>query len=123
MSYTRGTVERIRGDGAGGRPTVALVLFGRRSHSAIAAGELTVTFRLWTRPKVKVGGHYAEGPVTIEVDAIELVPFGTILLADARRSGSADIASLRAITAHAGPVHDDTLVYRVDFHMVGPSVA
>jgi hypothetical protein len=97
------------------------VLFGRRSHDAIAAGDLTVTFRRWTRPKVKVGGRYAEGPVTIEVDAIELVPFGIISRADARRSGSSDVEALRAITAHSGPVHDDTLVYRVDFHVVGPA--
>jgi hypothetical protein len=95
-----------------------MVLFGKRSHDALAAGTITVTFRLWTRPKVKVGGRYDEGPVTIEVDAMELVPFGTISLADARRSGSADIESLRSITAHAGPVHDDTLVYRIDFHIV-----
>ena len=54
----------------------------------------------------------------IEVDAMELVPFGSISLADARRSGSADIESLRTITAHAGPVYDDTLVYRIDFHVV-----
>ena len=97
------------------------MLFGKRSHDAVAAGQLTVTFRLWTRPKVKVGGRYAEGSVTIEVDEMELVPFGTISLADARRSGSKDIESLRAITAHAGPVYDDTLVYRIDFHVVDGS--
>ena len=93
-------------------------MFGKRSHDAVAAGELTVTFRLWTRPKVKVGGRYTEGPSTIEVDAIELVPFGSISLADARQSGSSDLEALRAITAHGGPVHDDTLVYRVNFHVV-----
>ena len=95
-------------------------MFGKRSHEAIAAGELTMTFRLWTRPKVKVGGLYREGHSTIEVDSIELVPFGSISLADARRAGSADLEALRAITAHAGAVHDDTLVYRVDFHLVNP---
>ena len=69
---------------------------------------------------MKVGGRYAEGLVTIEVDAIELDPFGSVSLAEARRSGSADIESLREITAHAGPVRDDTLVYRIDFHLVDP---
>ena len=97
------------------------MMFGKRSHDAIAAGELTATFRLWTRPKVRVGGQYVEGPATIEVDSIELVPFGSISVADARRAGSSDIESLRAITAHAGPVHDDTLVYRIDFHLVDPA--
>ena len=94
------------------------MMFGKRSHDAVANGELTITFRLWTRPKVKVGGRYMEGPVMIEVDSMELVPFGSISLGDARRSGSDDIESLRVITAHAGLVHDDTLVYRIDFHIV-----
>ena len=98
--------------------TVHLMMFGKRSHEAIATRALTMTFRLWTRPKVKVGGQYREGAAVIEVDSIELVPFGSISLADARRAGSSDIAALRAITAHAGAVHDDTLVYRIDFHLV-----
>ena len=98
--------------------TVHPMMFGKRSHEAVAAGALTMTFRLWTRPKVKVGGQYREGASTIEVDSIELVPFGSISLADARRAGSSDLEALREITAHAGAVHDDTLVYRIDFHLV-----
>jgi hypothetical protein len=35
-----------------------------------------------------------------------------------RQTGEADIESLRTRTAHAGPVHDDTLVYRIEFHVV-----
>ena len=35
---------------------------------------------------------------------MELVPFGTVTEAEARRSGYADREALRAITAHAGPV-------------------
>ena len=49
---------------------------------------------------------------------MELVPFGTVTEAEARRSGYDDREALRAITAHAGPVHDDTLVYRIEFHVV-----
>ncbi len=67
---------------------------------------------------MKAGGVYRSGPVTIEVDDIELVPFSSITDDDLRRTGEPDVETLRARTAHAGPVHDDTLVYRVEFHVV-----
>jgi hypothetical protein len=40
-------------------------------------------------------------------------------LADVRRSGERDRESLRQRAAHAGPIADDTLLYRVEFHLVG----
>jgi hypothetical protein len=73
---------------------------------------------LWSRPQAKVGGRYEVAGVTIEVDEMEMVPFGTVTEAEAKRSGYADREALRAITAHAGPVDDDTLVYRIEFHLV-----
>jgi hypothetical protein len=84
----------------------------------VAAGDVTVSIRLWRRPKVKVGGRYPVGPVQIEVDAIELVPFSMVTRSDVRRSGETDRESLRRRAAHAGPIDDDTLVYRIEFHVV-----
>ena len=84
----------------------------------VATGLITLTYRLWTRPKVKVGGQYSMGSARIEVDAIELVPFSSVTKADVRRCGEKDRDTLRARTAHAGQVHDDTLVYRIEFHVV-----
>ena len=84
----------------------------------VASGEITVSFRLWSRPKVKVGGRYLVGPVHIEIDSIELVPFSSVTGADVRRSGEMDREALRRRAAHAGPIDDDTLVYRVEFHVV-----
>ena len=84
----------------------------------VLAGSITLTYRLWTRPKVKVGGRYRVAPGTIEVDDVELVPFGSVTSAEVRRCGEVDREQLRARTAHAGPVHDDTLVYRIEFHVV-----
>lgn len=84
----------------------------------VASGEITLSFRLWTRPKVKVGGRYSTAGVEIEVDAMELVPFSSVTKADVRECGEVDRESLRRRTAHAGPVDDDTLVYRIDFHVV-----
>lgn len=93
--------------------------FSRELHDDIAAGDITLTFRLWRRRQVKVGGRYRVGPVQIEVDEMELVPFSSITAADVRRAGELDRATLRARAAHAGPIDDDTMLYRIAFHVVG----
>jgi hypothetical protein len=69
---------------------------------------------------VKVGGRYPFGSVYIEIDSLELLPFGSITPADVRRCGEKDRESLRQRAAHAGPIDQDTLLYRVEFHLVGP---
>jgi hypothetical protein len=94
------------------------VHFSPELREPVLAGSIMLTFRLWTRPKVKVGGRYRVGPAFVEVDEIELVPFSSVSATDVRRCGETDRETLRARTAHAGPVHDDTLVYRIEFHLV-----
>ena len=84
----------------------------------VASGDITVSFRLWRRPKVKAGGRYPVGPVVIEVDSIELVPFSSVTPTDVRRTGEQDREELRRRAAHAGPIDDDTLLYRIEFHVV-----
>ena len=95
--------------------------FSPELRDRVADGTITVSYRLWSRPKVKVGGTYRSGSVTIEVDDIDLVPFASITDEDLAGTGEADRASLRRRAAHAGPIHDDTLLYRIEFHVVeGP---
>ena len=93
--------------------------FTRDSHEAVASGQITVTFRLWKRPHAKVGGRYTVGSVAIEVDAIEMIPFHAITKRDIKLSGASSRDALRERAAHAGPIDDDTLVYRIEFHVVG----
>ena len=92
--------------------------FSRELRAAVIDGRITLSFRLWSRPQVKVGGRYAIGEAQFEVDDIELVPFSSVTAADIRKSGEKDRESLRRRAAHAGPITDDTLVYRVEFHVV-----
>jgi hypothetical protein len=92
--------------------------FSKELRPEVISGDITVSFRLWRRPKVRAGGRYPVGPAHIEVDSVELVPFAAITAADVRRSGEPDRESLRRRAAHAGPVADDTLLYRVEFHLV-----
>ena len=84
------------------------------------SGDITVSFRLWRRPKVRPGGRYPVGPLQIEVDTVELMPFAAITPDDVRRSGERDRESLRQRAAHSGPIADDTLLYRVEFHLAEP---
>jgi hypothetical protein len=95
------------------------VEFGRELRDEVIAGGITVSFRLWRRPKVRVGGRYPVGPAQIEIDSVELMPFSSITPADLRRSGEPDRESLRRRAAHAGPITEETLLYRVEFHLVG----
>ena len=84
----------------------------------VLAGDITVSVRLWTRPRVKTGGRYAVGAGLIEVDSIDLIPFADVTDDDVQRAGEPDRETLRRRAAHAGPIDDATMVYRVEFHRV-----
>jgi hypothetical protein len=94
--------------------------FSRELRNDVLAGDITLSVRLWQRPRVKQGGRYRVGLGEIEVDAIELVPFATVTGEDVRRAGEPDRETLRRRAAHAGPIDEDTLVYRIEFHAVSP---
>jgi len=95
--------------------------FSKELRDQVSAGDITVSFRLWQRPQVKEGGRYRVGPAEIEVDSVDLMPFAAITPEDVRRSGEPDLETLRQRAAHAGPIGDRTLVYRVEFHLVVPA--
>jgi hypothetical protein len=92
--------------------------FSRELRSSVLSGDITVSFRLWQRPQVKPGGRYRVGDGQIEVESVELIPFAFIDEADIRQAGETDLESLRLRAAHAGPIHDDTVLYRIEFHVV-----
>src|SRR5204863_7597325 len=94
------------------------VQFSPDLRDRVADGTITLSYRLWSRPKVKIGGVYRSGSVMIEIDEIELLPFSSITDEDLAGTGESDLETLRRRAAHAGPIHDDTLVYRVEFHVV-----
>lgn len=93
-------------------------MFSRELREAVASGEITVSIRLWSRPKVKVGGRYATAGVVIEIDSVELLPFSAVTSEDVRCAGERDREALRGRAAHAGPITGETLVYRIEFHIV-----
>jgi hypothetical protein len=93
------------------------VQFSPDLRDRVADGTITLSYRLWSRPKVKVGGLYRSGSVMIVIDEIELLPFSSITDEDLALTGEPDLESLRRRAAHAGPIHEDTVLYRVEFHV------
>jgi hypothetical protein len=96
------------------------VEFSRELRNDVLAGDITLSVRLWKQARVKRGGRYRVGLGEIEVDAIELVPFAAVTARDVRRAGEPDRETLRQRAAHAGPIDEDTLVYRIEFHPMSP---
>jgi hypothetical protein len=92
--------------------------FSPELRDMVIAGDITVSFRLWQQPRVRVGVVYAVRGGRIQIDAVDLMPFYAISDADVRQSGELDRESLRKRAAHAGPINDDTVLYRVEFHAV-----
>ena len=93
-------------------------MFSRDLRGPVSRGEVTVSIRLWSRPQVKVGGRYRSAGVVLEIDALEVMPFSAVTDEDVAASGEPDREALRSRVAHSGPVEDDTLVHRVEFHLV-----
>jgi hypothetical protein len=110
--------ERVRR--ARSPASVRPVEFSRELRDDVLAGDITLSVRLWKRRRVQEGGRYRVGPGLIEVDAVELVPFAAITAADVRRAGETDRETLRERAAHAGPIDEDTLVYRIELHALSP---
>jgi hypothetical protein len=94
--------------------------FSSELRDDVASGDITLSVRLWQRPRVKAGGRYRVGLGAIEVDSIELVPFSAITEDEVRRAGEPDRETLRRRAAHAGPIDEDTLVYLIEFHPLSP---
>lgn len=99
------------------------MLFKKEFHEGLATGDVTLTFRLWSRPQAKPGGRYRCWPIGwLEVDAVDRVTLGEISDAEARRAGFADRSALVAFLEKTArkPLPGTTRVFRVELHYAGP---
>ncbi len=65
-----------------------MLLFQKRFHAGLVDGSVTMTFRRWDKPHVRVGGRYRCHPIgVLEVDAIDQVTVRELTEDEARRSG------------------------------------
>lgn len=96
------------------------MLFTKEFWAGLEDGSITVTFRRWTRPQVKVGGRYHSPGGDLLVTGVERVPVGSITEADAARAGQPLDRLLRHLGAGPdGPDGPDALVHRIEFRRVG----
>lgn len=99
-----------------------MLLFQKRFHEGLTTGAVTVTFRRWDKPHVRVGGRYRCHPIgVLEVDEVSVVRVRDIADADVRRAGFATRAELVAYIASARDVklREDSTLYRVALHHGG----
>jgi hypothetical protein len=97
------------------------VLFKQRFWPGLADGSVTLTFRRWARPQVKVRGRYVTPAGVLEVDDVTQIEPGDISEADARRAGFVDRDEL--VRQLRGPEAGN--LYRIALHHAGddPRVA
>src|SRR5687768_4000115 len=99
-----------------------MLLFTKSSHAGLLSGAITITFRAWDKPRVKVGGRYRCHPIgVLEVDAIDRVCVSDIDESDAKRAGfeSREALTTYLSSATGKPISSSTSLYRVVLHHAG----
>ncbi|HEX6116752.1 MAG TPA: hypothetical protein VFY99_06590 [Solirubrobacterales bacterium] len=98
------------------------MLLSKRFREGIAAGEISLAFRRWKRPRVKAGTRMRTASGIVEIDSVEVVGAGEVDEEDARRAGFASREALfrvldggrRGGRQAAGEIH------RIELHHGGP---
>jgi hypothetical protein len=92
------------------------MLFRRELWGGLADGTVTLAFRRWKRPQVKVGGRQRTPVGVLAFDAVDVVNPFDITDEEARRAGYASRdGALRDLERYGeGPA------YRIAFHFDGP---
>src|SRR5215212_6360957 len=91
------------------------MLFRRRSLDGIRAGEITLAFRRWDRPRTRAGGRQRTMIGELAIDSVEPVDRGTIGGADAARAGHASLEELFGELDARG----EAQIWRIELHWAG----
>ena len=92
------------------------MLFRPATLEGIAAGSVTLAFRRWPRPRVKVGGQQRTSIGVVAYDAIETVDRDDISETDARAAGFATLDELLAFVDRRAT----GTIYRIHLRLAGP---
>jgi hypothetical protein len=97
-----------------------MVSFRKQDRDRVAEGEITVSFRLWRRPKVKAGNVYQTGFGAIEVEDVRVIPAAMVTEDDLAPSGCASIDAIWQLAGeHTSTIVTlDTLLTRVQFRFL-----
>ena len=89
------------------------MLFRPRDLDGIAAGRITLAFRRWEKPRVRVGSRMKTPIGVLEVDSVSVVD--EISPEDAAAAGFDSVeAAMSIMRGRVGPIH------RVALHLAGP---
>jgi hypothetical protein len=91
------------------------VLFRRRSLDGIRAGEITLAFRRWDRPRARAGGRQRTAVGELAIDSVAAVDRAEITPDDAARAGHASVDELLAALDARG----DAPIWRIELHWAG----
>jgi hypothetical protein len=91
------------------------VLFRRPSLDGIRAGEITLAFRRWGRPRARAGGRQRTVVGELAIDSVEPVDRADITAADAARAGHASLDELFAELDKRG----DAQIWRIELRWAG----
>jgi hypothetical protein len=91
------------------------VLFRRPVLDGIRAGDVTLAFRRWERPRARPGGRQRTVVGELRIDSVEPVERADITAADAVRAGHASLDELLAELDARGPAQ----IWRVELRWAG----
>ena len=91
------------------------MLFRRPSLDGIRAGEITLAFRRWDRPRARPGGRQRTLVGELAIDWVAPVDREAITPADAARAGHSSLEELLAELDKRG----DAQIWRIELHWAG----
>jgi len=89
--------------------------FTKYLRDGVRSGAITKSVRVWMRPHVKAGNHYAMEGGQIEVDSIEPIAIDDITPRLARECGFKSVEDLMKVAKHGSGEN----IYLVKFHYIG----
>jgi hypothetical protein len=97
-----------------------MLLFKKPFWEGLQSGRITLTFRRWQKPHVRIGGRYRCHPIgVLEVDDVRLVSAADVSDAEAEMAGFPSRTELLAHLEELGPLTAETQLYRVELHHGG----
>ncbi len=91
------------------------MLFRVRSLEGLRAGEITLAFRRWDRPRARAGGRQRTRIGVLAIDSVAPVERGAITAADAARAGHESLDELLGELDARG----DGQIWRIELHWAG----
>jgi hypothetical protein len=98
------------------------VLLSRRFRDGIKAGEVTLAFRRWKRPRVRPGTRMRTPSGIVEIDSVEVVQPRDVTEADARAAGFGSREALFRVLdgGRRGGRAAEGEIHRIELHYGGP---